>query len=113
MVSFDVMSRSPVVAWFSPLPSMVNVEVPAGRTITSGPTMLFASMIAARRVHLPAESAHVPSPGLASTVSAVLFTVKLALWVGWGWRNHQVVNVASARTSKKPMGSNAVPGNGS
>jgi len=35
-------------------------------------------MIAARRLHLPDPSAHVPFPGLASTVSVVVFTVNVA-----------------------------------
>ena len=44
----------------------------------SAPVSALASMIAARRVQLPAPSSQMLSPGFVSTASAVLFTVKVA-----------------------------------
>src|SRR5690349_4235012 len=61
---------------------MVTGAVPGRlKLIVLGPLAQFASVIAARRVQRPCESAHRPSPGLASTASAVLVTVKVWLAV--------------------------------
>jgi len=49
------------------------------KRIRSGPRLQLDSVIAARRVQRPRESAHAPSPGAASAVSDVLVTVKVAL----------------------------------
>jgi crotonobetaine/carnitine-CoA ligase len=48
----------------------------AGRVIVSGPARALASMMAARKLQLPMLSAQMPSPGLASTVSIMVLTVK-------------------------------------
>lgn len=73
-----LMSRSPFAAASSPVPLMVSRYVPAGSVMTSLPASSLASMIAARNDVLPEASWATPSPGLASTVSPVVLTVKLA-----------------------------------
>src|SRR5262249_13730415 len=52
---------------------------PAGSTTLAAPTRALASWMAARSVHAPSALAHTPSPGDASTASAVLLTVKRAV----------------------------------
>src|SRR5881396_2865085 len=75
------MSRSPVTETSSPAPGMARTYVPGGTLMVSAPGRAFVSWTAARSVHAPASVAHAPSPGLASTASAVLLTVKLAAMV--------------------------------
>ncbi len=75
------MSRSPVMAASSLAPAMVRVKVPAIRVMVSSPARALASMIAARSVQAikpPAEQ--MPSPGLMSTASVPVVTVKFAPW---------------------------------
>src|SRR5438093_13186970 len=72
------MSRSPVTEASSPAPGMARTYVPGGTLMVSAPGRAFVSWTAARSVHAPASVDHAPSPGLASTASAVLSTVKLA-----------------------------------
>ena len=48
----------------------------------SRPASAFASWIAARSVHVPAPVAQAPSPGVASTASAVVSTMKVAAHAG-------------------------------
>jgi hypothetical protein len=50
----------------------------AAKFIVSPAEVIFASVIAARRVQFPMLSAHTPSPGAISTVSEASFTVKTA-----------------------------------
>ena len=76
MVKSPVMSRSPVALAFSPVPGMDSVYVPGGTVIVSAPVHALASIMAARREHCPPEfaSEQIPSPGLKSAVSLVVFT---------------------------------------
>ena len=78
MVRLPLISKSPVAAASSPIPTMVKIWVPAGRVIVEGPARALASMMAARRVHFAEASAQAPSPGFISTVSAGLLTMKFA-----------------------------------
>ncbi len=58
----------------------LNRYVPAGTTTVLALVEAPASWMAARKVHTPPpeEVAQIPSPGFASTMSAVLFTVNVA-----------------------------------
>src|SRR5438093_44862 len=69
----------------------------------SAPGRAFASWTAARSVHCPASVAHAPSPGLASTASAVLSTVKLAAMVPLA------LKATEARASKSRLGIGCPP----
>src|SRR4051794_9575902 len=66
---------------FDSLVSLINTGAVPGRlnTMRLSPCIQFDSVIAARRVHLPFESAQLPSPGVLSAVSASLVTVNVAL----------------------------------
>src|SRR5712692_8137478 len=83
IIMFWLMSRSPEEASARLLALvMVRLNVPAGKEMVQLPivaqaALAFASMIAARRLQLPPLSAQVPLPGAASTVSLVVFTVKI------------------------------------
>ena len=56
---------------------MVTGPLPMPKLIVSAPASAFASIMAARKVHSPGVAVwQTPSPGLASTASAVLLTVK-------------------------------------
>ena len=76
--TLSVRSRSPVAAASSSCPAIVSVYVPAGTLIVSDPARAFASWIAARSVHTAPAVAQTPSPGVASTASAVESTLKVA-----------------------------------
>src|SRR5438132_11256947 len=67
----------------------------------SAPGRAFVSWTAARSVHRPARVAHAPSPGLASTASAVLSTVKLAAMAPLA----RPIKATEARASKSKLGS--------
>ena len=64
------------VIWSSPCES---VYVPAGTLISVEPSNASASITAARSEHADEESAHIPSPGLASAESAVVVTANVSL----------------------------------
>jgi hypothetical protein len=64
-----------------------------------GPDEAFDSIIAARKVHKATPALQIPSPGLRSGKSRVLFTVKVAAAADWGTANN---NPTMAMT-KKPL----------
>src|SRR5439155_2914315 len=99
------MSRSPVAEASSPAPGMARTYVPRGTLMLSAPGRAFASWTAARSVHCPASVAHTPSPGLASTASAVLSTVKLAAMVP----SARPIKAREARASKSRLGIGCPP----
>src|SRR5262249_39912451 len=77
IVTSSARSRSPVAASSSRWPGIVIVYVPAGISIRSAPGSAFASRTAARSVHAPPAVAQIPSPGVSSRSSAVLFTTNV------------------------------------
>ena len=75
IVRLSVMSRSPFSARFWLNPAIASSYVPGGSEIVSVPGRAFDSCTAARSVQRTGEAvAQVPSPGAASTASAVLST---------------------------------------
>src|SRR2546425_290334 len=110
MLTSSVTSRSPVAAASSPCPAIVSTYVPAGTTIVSGPARAFASWIAARRVHELVAVAHLPSPGVASTASAVLLTVNVAATTGTAPRNNEATARRRLTGDTERNGAFQVPG---
>src|SRR3954468_20922112 len=102
IVTSDVMSRS-LAASVSGcgVARRRRSYMPGGTLIESGPGRAFASMIAARRVHAPdGVEAQIPSPGLASGSSFVLFTVNPAAEAGlMGPAHGATISAASSRSS--------------
>src|SRR5262245_43687987 len=76
-----VMSRSPVAAAFSSLPTIPTVTVPAGNWIGPWPALALANRIASRSEQVPVPDMAQPP---ACTVSVVSLTTIVAAWAGAG-----------------------------
>src|SRR5262245_29027064 len=76
--SGPVTSRSPEASVSVAARGIDSLYVPAGRMIASAPGRALVSCMAARSVQRPLAVLQTPSPGLASTSSDVVLTVKEA-----------------------------------